>query len=168
MDIKKIKALKASAKNFAPFGQYLATSNRKADSVNPVFSFWNALGTVKIKGETSICIVKTLPKKAVREDGMERHLKTSEVLIATGDVVVVATLSDKKNPNLPDPAKVKAFTVPKGNAVIFAPGVWHHAPLALNEACNVYIIFDKTTPDKDFYYVDLAKQFNFNWEVDLP
>jgi ureidoglycolate hydrolase len=96
---------------------------------------------------------------------MERHLKTSEALIATGDMVVVATLSDDKNPRLPDPAKVKAFVVPKGDAVIFGSGVWHHAPLALKEACNVYVVFDKTTPEKDFYYVDLEKQFGFNWEV---
>ncbi|MDR1929729.1 MAG: ureidoglycolate lyase [Treponema sp.] len=165
MEIKKIKACKVTEKNFAPFGQYISTKNRKADSANKVFSFWNSLGAVKIKGETSICIVKTLPQKQMREDGMEHHKKTSEVLVAAGDMVVVAALSDDANPKFPDPAKVKAFVVPGGDAVIFSPGVWHHAPLALKEACNVYVIFDKTTPDKDFYYVDLAKQFGFNWEI---
>jgi ureidoglycolate hydrolase len=165
MDIKKIKAIKATEKNFAPFGQYIHTGSRKADSVNKVFSFWNSLGTVTIKGETSINIVKTLPQKQIREDGMEHHKKTSEALIAAGDMVVVATFSDDKNPKLPDTSKVKAFVVPRGDAVIFNPGVWHHAPLAVKEACNVYIIFAKTTPEKDFYYVDLDKQFGFNWEV---
>jgi ureidoglycolate hydrolase len=165
MDIKKIKAVKATVKNFTPFGHYLSTSNRKADSTNKVFSFWNSLGSVKINGETSFCIVKTMPRPAMREDGMERHLKTSEALIATGDIVVVATLSDDKNPKLPDPATVKAFVIPKGDAVIFNPKVWHHAPLALKEACNVYVVFDKTTPEKDFYYVDLEKEFGFNWEI---
>ncbi|MCL1811992.1 MAG: ureidoglycolate lyase [Treponema sp.] len=165
MDIKKIKAVKASVKNFAPFGEYISTSNRKANAVNKVFSFWNALGTVKINGETSISIVKTVLQKSMREDGMEHHKNTSEVLVATGDIVVVAALSDKNNPELPDPAAAKAFIVPKGDAVIFNPKTWHHAPLAKKKTCNVYVIFDKSTPEKDFYYVDLNKTFGFNWEI---
>ena len=165
MEIRKIKAVKVTAANFAPFGQYISTGSKKADSVNKVFSFWNALGSVKIKGDTSISIVKTKPQKVMREDGMEHHKKTSEVLVATGEVVVVATLGDTKNPKLPDPATVKAFIVPAGDAVIFNPSVWHHAPLAVKETCNVYVIFDKTTPDKDFYYADLNKTFGFNWEI---
>jgi hypothetical protein len=68
MEIKKIKAVKATVKNFAPFGNYISTGNRKPDSKNKVFSFWNALGAVKIKGETSICIVKTVLQKTLRED----------------------------------------------------------------------------------------------------
>jgi len=165
MEIKKIKAVKATVKNFAPFGQYISTGNRKANSANKVFSFWNALGAVKIKGETSISIVKTVPQETMREDGMEHHKKTSEVLVAAGDIVVVATLGDEKNPALPDPSKVKAFIVPAGDAVIFNPEVWHHAPLAIKETCNVYVIFDKSTPDKDFYYKDLNETFGFNWEI---
>lgn len=165
MEIKKIKAVKATAKNFVPFGQYISATNRKADSVNKVFSFWNALGTPEIKGDTSVCIVRTKPQKTMREDGMEHHKKTSEVLVATGNIVVVVTLGDKKNPALPDPSTVKAFIVPAGDAVIFNPGVWHHAPLAVKEICNVYVIFDKTTPEKDFYYTDLNKTFGFNWEI---
>jgi ureidoglycolate hydrolase len=98
---------------------------------------------------------------------MERHLKTSEIIVAGADMVVVTTLSDGKDPKLPDPAKVKAFYVNRGDAVIFSPGVWHHAPLAVKEAGNFYIIFDKVTPDKDFYYVDLLREFGFIWEVTL-
>jgi ureidoglycolate hydrolase len=167
MDTKKIKAVKATVKNFAPFGQFISTGNKKADSVNPGFSFWNALGAVKIKGETSVSIVKAAPQKKLEENGMERHLKTSEIIIASADMVVVTTLSDAKNPKLPDPAKVKAFYVNRGDAVIFAPGAWHHAPLAVKEKGNFYIIFDRVTPDKDFYYVDLPKQVGFVWEVTL-
>jgi len=167
MELKKIKAVKITEENFAPYGKYISTRNRKANSTNKVFSFWNALGAVKIKGETSICIVKTKPQKVMREDGMEHHKKTSEVLVATGDMVLVAALGDKKNPKLPDPSTVKAFIVPAGDAVIFNPNTWHHAPLAVKETCNVYIIFDKTTPDKDFYYVDLKEIFGFNWEISL-
>jgi ureidoglycolate hydrolase len=168
MEIKQIKAAKITVKKFAPFGQYVSTGNKKADSKNKVFSFWDSLGSFKIKGETAVCIVNTLPQKQMREDGMEHHKKTAEALLATsGDIVVVTTLADDKNPKLPDPAKVKAFVVPKGDAVIFSPGVWHHAPLAVKEACNVFIIFDKSTLEKDFYYIDLEKQFGFNWEVTI-
>ena len=165
MEIKKIKAVKATEKNFAPFGKYISTSSRKPDSRNKVFSFWNALGAIKVKGETSISIVKTVLRKTMREDGLEHHKNTCEVLVATGDIVVVATLSGEKNPELPDPSTVKAFIVPKGDAVIFNPKSWHHAPLAKKKTCNVYVIFDKSTPEKDFYYVDLNKEFGFNWEI---
>jgi ureidoglycolate hydrolase len=164
MDIKKIKAVKATVNNFAPFGQYISRGNKKADSVNKVFSFWNSLGSVKIK-ETSVCIVHTKPRKAMREDGLEQHKKTSEILIATGEVVITAAPGDPQNPKLPDISKIRAFVIPAGDAVIFSPGVWHHAPLAVKDPCNVYIIFDKPTPDKDFYYVDLDKQFGFNWQI---
>ena len=165
MEIKRIKAVKATVKNFAPFGKYISTTNRKADSRNKVFSFWNALGAIKVNGETSISIVHTVLRKTMIEDGMEHHKNTSEVLVACGEIVVVATLSDKNNPELPDPSTVKAFIVPKGDAVIFNPQAWHHAPLAKKKNCNVYVIFDKSTPEKDFYYVDLKKTFGFNWEI---
>jgi ureidoglycolate hydrolase len=166
MDIKKIKAVKATVNNFAPFGQYISRGNKKADSVNKVFSFWNSLGSVKIK-ETSVCIVHTKPQKLMREDGLEHHKKTSEILIATGPVVVTAAPGDPKTPKLPDISKIRAFVVPAGDAVIFSPNVWHHAPLAVKDPCNVYIIFDKTTPEQDFYYVDLDKEFGFNWEISV-
>ena len=165
MEIKKIKAKKATVKNFAPYGQYISTVNKKANSINKVFSVWLALGSIKIKGDTSINIVKTVPQKNMLEDGMEHHKKTSEVLIPTGDIVVVASLTDKKNPKLPDPSTVKAFIIPRGDAVIFNPNAWHHAPLAIKKTCNVFVIFDKSTPDKDFYYADLKKEFGFNWEI---
>ena len=165
MVIKKIKAVKATVKNFAPYGKYISVSNRKPDSKNKVFSFWNALGAIKVNGETSICIVNTVLRKNMREDGMEHHKNTSEVLVACGEIVVVATLSDKNNPELPDPSTVKAFIVPKGDAVIFNPQSWHHAPLAKKKTCNVYVIFERTTPEADFYYVDLNKTFGFNWEI---
>lgn len=168
MKLKKLKAVKATVKNFAPFGVYISGKNRKADSANEVFSWWHALGTVKIKGETSIGIVKTLPREVMRENGLEHHKKTAEILIMTGDVVIVAALGDTKNPGLPDPSTVRAFIVPRGDAVVFNPNVWHHAALAVKEACNVYVVFDKSTPDRDFYYVDLDKQFGFNWEITLP
>jgi len=167
MEIRKIKAVKATVKNFAPFGIFISTGNRKADSAGKVFSFWNALGATKIKGDTSICIVKTVPQKAMREDGLEHHKKTSEILITTGDIVLVAAFSDKKNPKIPDLSTAKAFIVPKGDAVMFNAGTWHHAPLAVKETSNVYVIFDRSTPEKDFYYVDLNTEFGFNWEIEI-
>jgi len=165
MQIKKVIAVKATVKNFAPFGKYISAKSRKPDSRNKVFAFWNALGEIKVDGETSISIVNTVLRKTMREDGLEHHKNTSEVLVACGEIVVVAALSDKNNPELPDPATVKAFIVPRGDAVIFNPLSWHHAPLAKKKTCNVYVIFDKSTPEKDFYYVDLNKTFGFNWEI---
>lgn len=165
MELKKIKAVKVTVNNFAPFGQYVSTKNKKATSPGKAASYWHALGELKIKGTTSVGIVKTVPQKVMKEDGLEHHKKTSEVIVATGDIVVVAVLGDKKNPAMPDPATAKAFIVPRGDAVIFNPKVWHHAPLAVKETCNAYIIFDSSTPSKDFYYVDLKEKFGFNWEV---
>lgn len=165
MEVKVLKAVPCTREAFAPYGEFISTENRKADSENPGFSFWNALGVPVLPGETSVSIVKAVPREKMREDGLERHLKTSEVLVATGDVVLVAALTDKNNPDLPDPGTAKAFFVNRGDAVIFAPGAWHHAPLAVNETCNTYVIFDRTTPDKDFFYVDLEETFGFVWEV---
>jgi len=155
----------ASVATFKPYGQFVSTANRTADATCQEFSFWNALGVMEASGPVSVCIVRANLQPAMRETAMERHLKTTETLIPTGDVVLVAALTDPNNKDLPDPATAQAFRVKKGDAVVFGPGVWHHAPLALTETCNVFVVFDQSTPEKDFYLVELEKTFGNNWSI---
>jgi len=156
----------ATVAGFKPYGQFVSTANRDADAETKEFSFWNALGVMDAAGPVSVCIVRAVPQTGMRETAMERHLKTTETLIPTGDVVLVAALTDPKNKDLPDPATAKAFLVKKGDAVVFGPGVWHHAPLAVGETCNVFVVFDRTTPEKDFFLVELEKTFGANWIIE--
>lgn len=156
---------KASDASFTPYGQYIADTLRDPNASGEELCFWNRLAVMDHEGHTSISIVQTYGRNGLEEHTLERHEKTSEVLIPTGDIVVVAALSREDDPKKPDFDTVKAFSVPKGSAIRFKKGVWHHAPLTEAKQVNTFVLFYENTPDEDFFAYDLDEDFGLWFRV---
>ena len=156
IEIHQVPATDAS---FAPYGQCISSALRKPDSSGEELAFWNKLAVMDHEGHTSVSIVRTYGRNRLEEHTLERHERTSEVLIPTEDIIVVAALSNAADPKMPDLDTVKAFSVPKGSAVRFKKGVWHHAPLTQAEVANTFVLFYENTPDEDFLAYELDAQF---------
>lgn len=165
--MKKIEIghVSASDASFAPYGQYIATVLRDPDSRGEELSFWNKIATMDHEGRTSVSIVQTYGKNGLEEHTLERHAKTSEVLIPTEDIIVVAALSKADNPKIPDLNSVKAFSVPKGSAIRLKKGVWHHAPLTKAEVVNTFVLFYENTPIEDYLAYELDTEFGLFYAV---
>lgn len=167
MDMRILKAERITVENFRMFGTLVSSESRKPDADVEELKFWNRLGVMEHSGDTSVSIVETFGKNGLVESTLERHLKTGETLIPAGDIIIIAALSSKENIDMPDPDSAKAFSVKTGEAIIFAPGTWHHAPLTTEESVKTFVIFQADTPENDFFDLDLAETFGFNYKVEL-
>ncbi len=165
MKIVELPCLKASDEEFSEYGQFISTSVRDSDASDEELSFWNKLAVVDHSGLTSVSIVQTYGKNGLEEHTLEQHTTTCEVLIPTSDIIVVAALSLKGAFNKPDLESAKAFSVPKGSAIKFKKGVWHHAPLTKEKVTKTFVLFYENTPSEDFLAYDLDKEFGLYYVV---
>ena len=54
--------------------------------------------------------------------------------------------------------RIEVFRVPKGAMVVMRPGVWHHAPFALDTDCvNTLIVLPERTYANDCQVVEIDK-----------
>ena len=167
MSEKILACSELSAAAFSSYGSFVSAKSRTADADCGSFKFWNGLATTRMEGETSFCIVEAYGSGGLKENALEQHLNTTETLIPTKDIAIVVATSDTRDGRKPDLDSLKAFRVKAGDAVMFGRGVWHHAPLSLGETSITYVVFDKATPDKDLYVLELQKEYGFTLKVDI-
>jgi len=146
--VKKLvpKALTAAA--FAPFGDVIAV-----DAAEKVFSI-NAGNTERFHdlarlapgpdGRLIVSIFRGQPRSLpFAITMMERHPLGSQAFMPLGPqpyLVVVA----RPGP-APGPDDLRAFLSRPGQGVNYAPGVWHHPLLALNEIGD-FLVVDRSGP----------------------
>ncbi len=131
--------------NFEAFGRVVTGPKGGPTSQASDYKFWSDIADYQIEGETEvgICTVFRQPKSSVA--GLERHLRTPEILIPIDASFVLPLLRD----GAPE-QEIQAFRVDPGEAVIIAGGVWHGACLPVRRRQSSYfVIFRKGTPHTD-------------------
>ena len=138
-----VKPEHISQVNFAPFGKIVTTPTAQPTSQAYDYKFWSDLANYQVQGETEIglCTVYAQPKQEI--SGVERHMRTPEILIPIDAPFVLPLFDDARG-------KAEAFRVDLGEAVVIDTGVWHGAclPVGKNEA-TYFVIFRKGTPHED-------------------
>lgn len=167
MDKKSIKLTELTESNFSSYGTVISGAEKTPNADVDELKFWNKLGVMEHKGNTSISIVQTYGKNGLIEETMEQHSTTGEALLPTEDIFIVVALPDTEDSKKPDFDTVKAFPVRKGTAVILNPGVWHHAPLTQAETAKTFVAFYENTPEEDFLAYELKDEFGFYYELEL-
>jgi ureidoglycolate hydrolase len=129
--------------NFAPFGKIVTAPTARPTSEASNYKFWSDIADCHVPGETEIglCTVYAQPKQEI--SGVERHLRTPEILIPVDAPFVLPLFDDARG-------KAEAFRVNPGEAVVINTGVWHGAclPVEKKEA-TYFVIFRKGTPHED-------------------
>ncbi|MBI9109005.1 MAG: ureidoglycolate lyase [Spirochaetales bacterium] len=166
MEKKTVKLSPMSAEAFSEYGTFISGGIKAPDADIPELKFWNRLGVLGHAGDTSVSIVQTYGKNGLLEETLESHFNTGEALLPTEDIFVVVALAEKNNPQKPNLETIKAFPVKKGEAVIFSPGVWHHAPLTEAETANTFVVFKSDTPETDCLALELKDEFGLYYEVE--
>ncbi len=138
-----IKAYHITDANFTPFGKVVTSPKAQPTSQAADYTFWSDIADYYIAGETEIglCTVYAQPKQEIT--GVERHLRTPEILIPIDASFVLPLFDDMRR-------KAEAFSVNIGEAVVINTGVWHGAclPFGKKEA-TYFVIFRKGTPHED-------------------
>jgi len=143
------------AETYRPFG---AVVRAGADSLARVANHgtaraWDALATLEsTRGASARCTASLFRCLALREERLavrrlERHACSTQMFVpmrASRYLVIVALGADA-----PDLGTLAAFVVEGPQAITYAPGVWHHPMVALDEDADfVNVIFaDGTAGD---------------------
>lgn len=149
----KIQARRVTSQNFAKFGKVVSTPTGEPTSQRPDYKFWSDIADYLIEGETEIGICTVYAQAAREISGVERHLRTPEILIPIDAPFILPVLLDGE-----DVSNVEAFQVNPGEVVIIDKGVWHAACLPAGKAESSYfVIFRKNTPYEDVVKKDIQK-----------
>ena len=141
----KINSVPVTRRNLGKYGQLVTRPSSRPTSQAVDYKFWSDLAHYFIHGETEIglCTVFQQPHNIIT--GMERHLKTPEILIPIDAPFILPLLLENDQES-----RVRAFMVGLGQAVVIDAAVWHGASLpAEGKQCTYFVIFGRKTPFQD-------------------
>ncbi len=134
---------KPTRSNFSKYGKVVRLPSGKPTSQAKEYKFWSDIADYGIDGETEIGICTVYRQRVRHITGVERHLRTPEILIPIDGPFVLPLLKEgEKN--------VEAFRFDVGEAVVIEPAVWHGACLPVEKKeTSYFVIFRKGTPHED-------------------
>ena len=138
--------------SFAPFGELVECPSRQPDATGTGWSWWAETVLLPADARPYGVGYLSLQPADLSFDWAERHLATVEMLIpASGECLVyVAPANDPEDPDgSPSPEDYQIFRVRQGQGVLLRPGVWHGAPLALDDNVWVFVLLLQNTGRDD-------------------
>jgi ureidoglycolate hydrolase len=138
-----IKPSRITASGFAPFGKIVTAPQAAPTSQAYDYKFWSDIADYEVQGETEIGLCKVYVQQKQEISGVERHMRTPEILIPVDAPFILPLFDDASG-------KAQAFQVNLGEAVVINTAVWHGAclPVGKKEA-TYFVIFRKGTPHED-------------------
>ena len=141
----KIKSKHISQENFKKFGKVVTAPEGKPTSQSADYKFWSDIADYLIEGETEIGICTVYKQPINQISGMERHLRTPEILIPIDAPFTLPLLLDGESEE-----DTEAFQCDLGEAVVINKAVWHGACFPVGkEESSYFVIFRKGTPHED-------------------
>lgn len=114
-----------------PFGYYANLMQLDAERIGePPIEFFRDMLQIPLSSATSsvsVCLVQPRPFVIDRN---EYHTSTCEGFMPLDNDIAVHVAPASARGAERD--KLKVFYIPQGTMVVIRPGVWHHAPFALN------------------------------------
>ena len=142
----KIKAQNLSPETFAPFGKMIDRPDKNPDGSGPGWNWWG--GTALMAGDDRPFEIGYLDLSPadLRFDWAERHMRSPELLVPVdSDILVYVGPPDfpDEPARLPSQERFQVFRVRPGQAALLDPGVWHGAPLAVDQKARVVVLLLK-------------------------
>lgn len=135
--MRKIVARLITIESFAPYGSFTSVLN---PSGNHLGDFFNDPVLLPVSGDMSIAfspLVSRKPERIIVSEA-EYHNTTGEGILLLDDDAVIHVAPPSKDPV---PELTEGFIVPKGTIVKLNVGVWHLAPIPVNnEIMHVLIV----------------------------
>lgn len=153
--MRQIKAEKITKENFNKFGEFY---NYLEPEGNNFGIFYPDHIVYPVSGQMPIgfsAMVSPKPDKRIISV-VECHNHTCEIVVPLDDDIIVHVAPCSKEIV---PEKTEAFIVKKGQAVKFNVGVWHKAPMPLNnDEVHMLIVLPERTYMNDINVVEYEKE----------
>lgn len=140
-----LKPVPVSDAAFRQFGKAVLSPRGEPTSQAKDYKFWSDIAHFEIQGETEIGLCQVFRQPVNTIAGMERHLRTPEILIPIDAPFVLPLLLEGASSR-----ETGIFRVEPGQAVVIDPGVWHGACLPAGAQASWYfVVFRRGTPQTD-------------------
>jgi ureidoglycolate lyase len=154
--MKKIKVEKLTDTSFAPFGTVLTTEGREFGGEEGMYRWYEKQAAVEGAGTVSINLLTAVERDFVCKK-FEAHARTTETILPLTGGLIVAGVPEGKV----EAGRLRAFYVPVGMGVSWAPGAWHYAPYPIGGDATCAIIFRHGTGADDAVFAELAEEVGF-------
>ncbi len=158
--MRTVEIEELTVERFWPFGTFARHLNPTEIKIGaPPVEFYRDMTQLDLGGASivsfSTCRVE---KREPMIDVTEYHTATGEGILPL-DADVLIHVGPATPPDAPVPLdQFRVFRVPRGTMVALRPGVWHHAPFALDsEVANVLIVLPERTYANDCEVVELTE-----------
>jgi ureidoglycolate hydrolase len=145
---------------FAPFGEVIEQPVRPFDGNGPGWKWWGGVSVLPGEAKSyAIGYLDLQPEVEWRFDWAERHQFSPELLVPTGGKCLIHVAPPDypdELDRLPSLDRFQVFQVHPGQAVLLRPGVWHGAPLALDQAMKVVVLLYEDTGSENTSVVQFA------------
>ena len=143
-----------TVEDFAPYGQVIEQPKRPTDATGPGWQWWGEMLHMQGGDRPYAIGYLDLKPSPLHFDWAERHRQSDELLAPQGGdcLVFVAPAEYPDQPErLPEFDRFRVFRVRQGQAVLLNKGVWHGAPMAVDQPLNVLVILLHNTSQQDGY-----------------
>lgn len=153
----KLKLQKITKESFKEFGHFQCTPPVGESSFSSDrFDWYDEIVKSDLQVASFGMVCPKYTGKFV-QPALEQHKKTQEIYIPLdGDVIIVVAKPDALDKQEFNESDFAAFHVPKGTMVIMDEGVWHEAPMTLNERTNVLVIYRDKTGEEDKKLIEMS------------
>ena len=125
--------------------RHVATPRRHPDITNELLDYWSAVGSMEFVGSVDVGIMR-VRERAPTFVEMERHHRTSELLVALdGDLLVPLTTGEET----PDLEQLEVVVIAQGTGVLIYNSVWHAIPYSPTAPTTCMVVFRSGTAEED-------------------
>jgi ureidoglycolate lyase len=143
--VTTLRPIPVDGEIFSRFGAVVLSPGGSPTSQAGDYKFWSDIAHYEIQGETEVGLCQVFRQESNVITGMERHLKTPELLIPIDAPFALPLLLDGS-------PSASVFLVRPGQAVAIHTGVWHGACLPVGASSSWYfVIFRRGTPVSDVH-----------------
>lgn len=154
--MRKIKVEKLTERAFAPFGSVLMTEGREFGGEEGMYKWYEKQASVEGAQSVSVNLLTAIEREFVCKK-FEAHQRTTETILPLTGGLIVAGIPEGEVVF----ERLRAFYVPVGMGVAWAPGVWHYAPYPIGGDATCAIIFRHGTGADDAAFAELPEEVGF-------
>ncbi len=154
--MQKVKVEKLTQEAFREFGTVFSVTGHEHESTAGVFDWYPGQGFVKGAAAVSVNLL-TVHERTFCCQRFERHEHTSENLLPITAGIIISCIPAGEV----SLERLRAFYVPVGMGVSFAPNVWHFAPHPIGSDATCVVIFADGTSQNDMIYAELDAPVGF-------
>jgi len=152
----KIKVEALTDEAFAPFGIVLKTEGREHGGAEGLYKWYEKQASVDGAEVVSINLLTAIARDFVCKE-FESHERTTETILPlTGGLIVAGVPSGEVSID-----RLRAFYIPVGMGICWAPGSWHYAPYPIGRDETCAIIFRHGTGNDDVTFDELPEEVGF-------